>query len=646
MKNRFLKMQYPYEIHILRTRQNFRYELHISWLLGPLFCYFASLIKDCSHKSFGTFQLGMLKSVIKSVKGKNKSNSVDLNDSDIKPVKIRTIRVSQIICSDLINVDFMGKNDPYIVIEYCGHELRTEPISNAGENATFTNLDFKLEVEKNMIREESMIVSVYDYNDVIAHGLIGCGEVSLISVLDYTPKTVIKILVTLAGVKKTQICGKVTLFISMDPKPTHGLFESTTSTLQNSTKKVIKSVNIFKSSSTDSTASTSSSTSSLIPPMIRDKNIAYTLNVSCIQCSNLRNVELLGKNDPFVVLELGSSSIETEAIDNAGANAIFEDKNMMMECITENILIENELKVSVYDHNDLRAHVLIGAGQISLSSIFNTPLGIEVQMLVNLSPANSGTVKLWVSLNSMSSMLKKQTISGASCSNEVVSNANEVLSPLQAGRVAASENDTTTVSYPPYKQEPARPAPTSGNVVSSRLRKFRIVRIECRDMLGVDSTGENDPYVVVQFLGQSHKTKHILNGGSNVVFDNLNMCFSNVNEVDISQIPLAVTAFDYNKIVAHVEIGSGTVSLAALLDSSSASDKALFQEIKFIVQLQRVSNKKNKVSLTGTVELSVVLDPLDNMKRDCRRMLINISRNFCCCCFKPKGMEPVNKEIS
>lgn len=98
-----------------------------------------------------------------------------------------------------------------------------------------------------------------------------------------------------------------------------------------------------------------------------------SFQVLSIKASKLRNVELLGKNDPFVILNLktpGSWSGKTSILDSGGSDVEWtnlEKDASMQFLLRAGDLTSSVLEVQVKDSNSFRSDVLIGAGEMTLS---------------------------------------------------------------------------------------------------------------------------------------------------------------------------------------------------------------------------------------------------------------------------------------
>lgn len=266
---------------------------------------------------------------------------------------IRTLRIRKIACVNLANVEILGKNDPFVVLHLGDSEVKTFHIDNAGDKAIFDHLDLKMDIAEEALREQEMVVSVYDHNDLRSHVLIGTSAVSVNKVftnrgrelqfnLDIYQTNDLNIKLPLSNSKSKKCTGKVTIWLMLEYQD-FGL------------------------------------TSSESFRLLRVLNIA---------CTQLVNVELLGKNDPFVSLQLGSVAVQTHHIDEAGQTAIFENLTLQME-VSEYALAHETMQLSVYDHNNIRSHTLIGSCSFPIASLLDYS-GEERVFSVELERKGSG----------------------------------------------------------------------------------------------------------------------------------------------------------------------------------------------------------------------------------------------------------------
>ena len=106
------------------------------------------------------------------------------------------------------------------------------------------------------------------------------------------------------------------------------------------------------------------------------------LHLKSIRCHGLKNVEIMGKNDPYVTLNFGSQIFSTSVLENAGEDAIFEYLDFKFNVCEESLKFESMI-LNVFDKNCLRNDVLIGKNSISLRNVLchinvNTDISIDI----------------------------------------------------------------------------------------------------------------------------------------------------------------------------------------------------------------------------------------------------------------------------
>ena len=144
-----------------------------------------------------------------------------------------------------------------------------------------------------------------------------------------------------------------------------------------------------------STISAHSSSSSASPPALKraesptgaaDSNPAVqafssgVLLIKRIKCSELKNVEMLGKNDPYVTLDFGTQNFKTEPLENVGSEALFDYLDIKFD-VDEGVLKYENMTVKVFDKNSARNDVIIGSSSFSLKN-FLTKLDKEIDIPV------------------------------------------------------------------------------------------------------------------------------------------------------------------------------------------------------------------------------------------------------------------------
>jgi len=102
-----------------------------------------------------------------------------------------------------------------------------------------------------------------------------------------------------------------------------------------------------------------------------------------ITARQLKNVEWLGKQDPFVSLEFGEWAQKTYTQTDAESDCFWDGLPLKAENITKDMLEKTKLKVSAFDDNDVAAATLIGTGEVSLLRAVSL-LGKAVDVMVPL----------------------------------------------------------------------------------------------------------------------------------------------------------------------------------------------------------------------------------------------------------------------
>ena len=122
--------------------------------------------------------------------------------------------------------------------------------------------------------------------------------------------------------------------------------------------------------------------------------------ISNVSCNDLTNIELLAKNDPFVQIQFGSKTEQTDKSIGAGSSAEWNDLTMKFDA-SETALRMDTLDVKVFNFNSLQAHSFIGDSSINLSDLLNN-IGVECEKfleLKNKKNKRSGEIKLRLSIH-------------------------------------------------------------------------------------------------------------------------------------------------------------------------------------------------------------------------------------------------------
>ena len=83
-----------------------------------------------------------------------------------------------------------------------------------------------------------------------------------------------------------------------------------------------------------------------------------------LEGKNLKNKDLFGKMDPYVVIRVGTESKRTSVVKNGGCNPVFNDT------FTFNVIPGiNQLELETYD-KDFLSDDFIGSGRLPLDEVF------------------------------------------------------------------------------------------------------------------------------------------------------------------------------------------------------------------------------------------------------------------------------------
>ena len=115
---------------------------------------------------------------------------------------------------------------------------------------------------------------------------------------------------------------------------------------------------------------------------IEEPFLTGILHLKSIKCYGLKNVEIMGKNDPYVTVNFGSQMFSTSVIEDAGGDAIFDYLDFKFNVSNESMKLENMI-LNIFDKNGLRNDVLIGKNSISLRNFLfhmnvNTEISIDI----------------------------------------------------------------------------------------------------------------------------------------------------------------------------------------------------------------------------------------------------------------------------
>lgn len=131
------------------------------------------------------------------------------------------------------------------------------------------------------------------------------------------------------------------------------------------------------------------STVPVMQPIPEDEPVEFSralLRIKRVEATNLKKVELLGNNDPFVTLAFDKWRGRTKTRDNAGCNVSWElAGDHKFECtVTTDSLERLQLRVAAHDDNDISSSKEIGKGAMSLSDVLTRGFDVESTVTVDL----------------------------------------------------------------------------------------------------------------------------------------------------------------------------------------------------------------------------------------------------------------------
>jgi hypothetical protein len=471
--------------------------------------------------------------------------------------KPKTIRFVKITCRSLRSVYPTG-NHPYVVIQFDGHEVRTSHILNGGAHPVFENLELSMTVDKSAIKKKEMTVTAYVYNDEVAvHPVIGSGTVSVAEVLKYDPKQDVPIPVDLYWTDKKGnniLSGRLEIFVNL-AKTKNKVFK---------TVKKIATLNAFKTAGAAKAILSRKEASPQVEqqPMVKPRVIRFV----SANCYNLTG----GETDPFIVFEFDGHEVKTHRLSHARSTAAFPDLDLSLVAEKASIK-EKELAVILFDHNDLKAHTLIGRGSIPIATLLKYEPGQEVPFTLQLlCPDKRGAVATTGNVDFTLTMDPKDTKNTPSTASMFTSMMSKPISAVAAA------------TGPP-------PGPSV----------LRIDRISCVDLVNIEIFGKNDVFVVLQFDDRECKTSVIENAGDSASYEKLGFRFG-VSEASLQEKEMLVEVYDHHELVPSQLIGSAMLNLSSMLPF-----KRKGEEREFTVSLLRT---RGKSKMAGKVTLWMSLD--------------------------------------
>ncbi|XP_012076512.1 synaptotagmin-4 [Jatropha curcas] len=260
----------------------------------------------------------------------------DYSDLEAKPVG--TLEVKLIQGKELTNKDVIGKSDPFAVvfIRPLRDRMKTSRTINNNLNPIW-NEHFEFMVEDPLTQR--LTVRVFDDEGVQAAELIGCAQVALKDLEPGKVKEVwLKLVKDLEVQRDTKYRGQVHLELLYCPFGTE-------SNLKNPFNPDFQLTTLEKACKTEETEEAILKTSAS-----QKKNVIVrgVLSVNVVAAENLPAVDLMGKADPYVVLQMKKSDTKVKTrVVNESLNPVW---NQTFDFVVEDAL-HDMLILEVWDHD-------------------------------------------------------------------------------------------------------------------------------------------------------------------------------------------------------------------------------------------------------------------------------------------------------
>ncbi|XP_068641603.1 synaptotagmin-5-like [Aristolochia californica] len=263
----------------------------------------------------------------------------DYSDLELKPVG--TLEVKLVQAKDLTNKDVIGKSDPYAVVYVrpLRDRMKTSKVINNQLNPIW-NEHFEFVVED--AETQHVVVKIYDDEGLQTSELIGCAQVRLKELQPGKVKDVwLNLVKDLEIQRDNKYRGQVHLELLYIP---YGMENEILNPFANpnfsmtSLEKVIKSADGLEVSEIDRTPNSKK----------RDVIVRGVLSVTVISAENLPAMDVMGKADPFVVLQMKKTETKNKTrVVNDSLNPAW---NQTFDFVVEDGL-HDMLILEVYDHD-------------------------------------------------------------------------------------------------------------------------------------------------------------------------------------------------------------------------------------------------------------------------------------------------------
>ena len=405
------------------------------------------------------------------------------------------LNIRSIKLTNLKNVElFGGKVDPFAVLKYGEWSCQTKVLENSGSEVVWNSLDFSTLVTSTEMLDDNMPLSVviYDKNKLRSNVIIGQVQFSMRRLV-YTVGKEIDFVDDLKD-HNNKPTGKISLSAESLP-------------LDESIK------NKYLLSST-----------------VREG----LLHIFRISTFDLKNTELMGKQDPYVKVKIPGLKFEdkTPTLDNQGGTVVFDELDLKCICKYEDIMKEKIL-FEVFDDNTI-SDAVIGTSAISLKHYITAP-NIELEIPLTIYTANKDPAgRLLVFAKYITPV------------------PDEYLHELAEKANLEAENLAPVAFVPKLPDDFKR-----GELIIKKIVAHKLKNTELFAMFG----DKQDLYVDLKLNTWQAKSPILNNAGMDAIWDVLDLS-SFVNIESIMNDRLEIRVMNKNKLTADSIVGSGEVKLS------------------------------------------------------------------------------------
>ncbi|CAN6459589.1 unnamed protein product [Victoria cruziana] len=267
----------------------------------------------------------------------------DYSDLELKPVG--TLDVKLVQAKDLTNKDLIGKSDPFAVlyIRPLPDKMKKSRVINNDLNPVW-NENFEFIVEDAVTQR--LVVKIYDDEGIQASELIGCGEVKLKDLEPGKVKDVwLKLVKDLDIQRDNKNRGQVQLELLYC---TYGMANGFSNPFADARYSMTSLEKALKSGANVSDTPDAERNTA---HRKRDVIIRGVLSVTVISAEDLPAMDLMGKSDPFVVVQMKKTEAKNKTrVVNENLNPVW---NQTFDFVVEDGL-HDMLILEVYDHDTFK----------------------------------------------------------------------------------------------------------------------------------------------------------------------------------------------------------------------------------------------------------------------------------------------------